>query len=76
MSTGGGDLQGNQEKDGVAMNHAGDYLRLLISVCLLSLVYLETGGWTTICLLLILARAEVQDYNSGITFKKRLPVNH
>ena len=48
---------------------AGDVIRLLLTLVLVAVAYTETGWATGLCLLLIAARAEVQDFNEGRTWK-------
>ena len=50
------------------MRHLGHIVRILLMLCLLVPVYLETGWATTLILFLIAARFEVQDYNEKRTF--------
>ncbi len=53
------------------MTYLGDWLRIIFSFVLLFGVYLETGWVTTVCIFLLIARAEVQDYNAKLTFKSK-----
>ena len=46
----------------------GDWIRIMLTLALVYLVYGETGWATALCVFLMAARAEILDANAGRTF--------
>ena len=47
----------------------GDWIRIVLTLILIAIVDAQAGWATALCLFLIAARIEMQDYKAGRTFK-------